>query len=132
MESPTIIQYNKVCGRARGYQYGFTCAFHSSKNADQVSEEGSYVSGLSVTHPKPGKSGEREHIWTFAAGFSKIYGYATVNCPRALYPGPKQPEFVGNNYFCDSGYPTVNTDGMWRIIRGPQQGMRMVNGSLQR
>ena len=96
------VPYNKVCGRARGYQYGFTRAFHSYQYAGQNTLEHSYVSGLSVTR---GAKGSRKHIWTFAAGFSQAYGYATVNCPCALYPGPDPPPFVGDNYFCDSGNP---------------------------
>ena len=93
------IPYSKVCGRARGYQLGFTRAFHSSKYANQGLND-SYVSGLSVTRGE-----ERNHIWTFAAGYSKAYGYATVNCPCAIYPGPDSPDFVGKNYSCESGNP---------------------------
>ena len=96
------IPYTKVCGRARGYQFGYTRAFHSYKYAGQRTLDHSYVSGLSVTRGKPGN---RSHIWTFAAGFSQAYGYATVNCPCAMYPGPDPPPFVGDNYFCDSGNP---------------------------
>ena len=100
IQFPTFgIPYNKVCGKAKGYQLGFTRAFHSTKYAYQ-GLNGSYVSGLSVTRGE-----EREHIWTFAAGYSKAYGYATVNCPCAIYPGPDPPKLVGKNYFCESGNP---------------------------
>ena len=110
---PTFgISYNKVCGRARGYQYGFTRAFHSYQYAGQRTLDDSYVSGLSVTHGEPGN---RSHIWTFAAGFSQAYGYATVNCPHALYPGPAAPPFVGNNYTCESGNHK-NVRRKWYLI----------------
>ena len=89
------VNYTKVCGRARGYQFGFTRAFHSSKYAGQDLNS-AYVSGLSVTHGTPGN---RKHIWTFAAGYSNAYGYIAVNCPCAQYPGPEPSEFVGDNYF---------------------------------
>ena len=103
--------YTKVCGRARGYQFGFTRAFHSSKYAGQDLNS-AYVSGLSVTH---GKSGNRKHIWTFAAGYSNAYGYIAVNCPCAQYPGPEPPEFVGDNYYCDSGNPDNLRRG-WYLV----------------
>ena len=120
---PTFgVPYNKVCGRARGYQYGFTRAFYSYAYARQRTLDDSYVSGLSVTHPDPGKPGKREHIWTFAAGYSKAYGYATVNCPCAQYPGPHPPPFVGDNYFCDSGNPD-NSYFKWHV----QSGLRLWN-----
>ena len=97
--------YNKVCGRVRGYQFRFTRAFHSSAYAGQKKTSDPYVSGLSVTHGE-----EQKHIWTFAAGFSKAYGFATVNCPHALYPSPKPPYFVKEDYFCDSGNPNNSRD----------------------
>ena len=97
------VPYTKVCGRARGYQFGFTRAFHSSKYAGQDLNS-AYVSGLSVTHGTPGN---RKHIWTFAAGYSNAYGYIAVNCPCAQYPGPKSPEFVGDNYFVTQGMLTT-------------------------
>ena len=106
------VNYTKVCGMARGYQYGFTRAFHSFKYAKQNSVEKSYVSGLSVTH---GKRGHRDHIWTFAAGYSNAYGYIGVNCPNAYYPGPDPPKFVGGNYSCDSGNPD-NRRREWYLV----------------
>ena len=106
------VNYTKVCGMAQGYQYGFTRTFHSSKYAKQNSVEKSYVSGLSVTHGAPGN---RSHIWTFAAGYSNGYGYIAVNCPSAHYPGPQPPEFVGDNYSCDSGNPDNRRRG-WHLV----------------
>ena len=95
------VPYTKVCGRARGYQFGFTRAFYSFEYAGQNSLEKSYVSGLSVTH---GKEGRRKHIWTFAAGYSKKNsGNTSSNCPCTIHQGPDPPPFVGENYFCESG-----------------------------
>ena len=52
-----------------------------------------------MTHGSP-----RNHIWTFAAGYSKNYSYTYANCPCAApYPGPAAPPFVGEKYFCASG-----------------------------
>ena len=105
------VNYTKVCGMAQGYQYGFTRAFHSSKYAGQDLNS-AYVSGLSVTHGAPGN---RDHIWTFAAGYSNAYGYIAVNCPSAQYPGPEPPEFVCGNYSCDSGNPDNLRRG-WYLV----------------
>ena len=91
------VPYTKVCGRARGYQYYATPAFYSYNYAGQTTLDSSYVSGLSVTHGSP-----RNHIWTFAVGYSKDYSYTCCNCPCAPYPGPAAPPFVGEKYFCES------------------------------
>ena len=92
---PTFgVPFTKVCGRALGYQYGHPDAFDTATSIDSH-----YVEGLSVTHGTP-----RNHIWTFAAGYSKDYSHVG-NCPCASpYPGRKAaPSFVGENFFCESG-----------------------------
>ena len=98
------VPYTKVCGRARGYQFGHTPAFYGSQHG-QTTLDGAYVSGLSVTYGSP-----RNHIWTFAAGYSQDYTYSTTNCPCASYRtsvSPRTlltaPPFVGGNWFCESG-----------------------------
>ena len=98
-----VPKYSKVCGRARGYQYGTTIGFYGHYRGDQTTLNDAYVSGLSVTSGSP-----RNHIWTFAAGMSKEYNYPKWNCPCALYPGPPAPPFVGENFFCESGQ-----SGLW-------------------
>ena len=91
------LPYTKVCGRARGYQFGNTQSFKGYDNYRQ-SLEGHYVQGLSVTHGSP-----RNHIWTFAAGVSKDGPYWAHNCPCARYNHKAAPPFVGENYYCESG-----------------------------
>ena len=87
------VPFTKVCGRALGYQYGHIDAFGHGGSIDSH-----YVEGLSVTHGTP-----RNHIWTFAAGYSKNYS-GGGNCPCASpYPGPAARPFVGEKYFCESG-----------------------------
>ena len=86
--------YTKVCGRARGYQFGSPDGFNGQTSLDSL-----YVDGLVVTHGSP-----RDHIWTFAVGLSKNYNLGTCcNCPCALIPGINAPPFVGEGYFCESG-----------------------------
>ena len=71
--------------------------------------------GLSVTYGSP-----RSHIWTFAAGLSKVYNYTLYsrsgycNCPCALYSGAPAPSYVGDNFFCESwtNIPYVGLTGV--------------------
>ena len=109
----TSQQYSKVCGRAIGYQIGATDAFWHSTIIDSY-----YVYGISVTHGQP-----RNHIWTFASGYSEGDGNQQLNCPCSdpsssenRYP----PSFVGGNYYCESGNPTstitaqlYSSDPLW-------------------
>ena len=101
---PTFgVPYTKVCGRARGYQYGSPDGFMRSTPGFPDAD------GLIVTHGSP-----RNHIWSFVAGRSKDYNYAK-NCPCASpYPGVAAPSFVGNKYFCESGN-TGTWDRQWYL-----------------
>ena len=88
------ISYQRVCGRARGYQKGDTLAFYNghSETIDQ-----SYVSGLSITYG----SNPRQHIWTFVSGsgeeLAELY---SCSCTSSTAYSP--PPYVDNNYYCES------------------------------
>ena len=59
------IPYSRVCGMAVGYQKGSPdglASFHHSSR----SINGPYVDGVSITYGSP----TREHIWTYAIGWS--------------------------------------------------------------
>ena len=92
------ISYQRVCGRARGYQKGETLAFwgsvlHYNRTIDQ-----SYADGLSITY----SNNPRQHIWTFASGRGERYrGGQTCPCTSTASNSP--PSYVGNNYYCESG-----------------------------
>ena len=90
------IRYSKVCGQARGYQYYSTDAFKPPTN----DINSNYVDGVSITYGRP-----RRHIWTYASGLSDDgnYNNGANNCPCAKYPGEAPPNFVGLDYFCESG-----------------------------
>ena len=91
------IQYSKVCGRIRAYQFGETTAF---KSANQGIDS-YYVAGISLTH---GVVGSRQHIWTFAAGMAEVTtNWPTWDCPCDANTENRVPSFVGNDYFCESG-----------------------------
>ena len=85
--------YQRVCGRARGYQKGSPDAFEHGGSIDSF-----YVDGLSITHGSP-----RQHIWTYAAGVSESANSAPSRCPCASPLGSLPPSFVGSNYYCESG-----------------------------
>ena len=89
--------YQRVCGRARGYQKGETDAFFAYHIQGQTTIDGYYADGLLITYNNP-----RKHIWTYAVGLrdNKAYNY---NCPCAAGGGVASPPFVGTNYYCESG-----------------------------
>ena len=88
--------YNQVWGKIKGYQFGTPKAFRTGENIDNA-----YFSGIAVMHGNP-----RQHIWTFAVGSHENDSYHYRNCPcdtDRIRTMPT-PEFVGNDYFCESGY----------------------------
>ena len=91
-------QYSKVCGRIVAYHLTSTDEFHS----DNESIDGAYVDGVSVTYG----SSPRNHIWTFAGGWSEIShpnSNIIYNCPCSDSPGTTPPPaFIGERYFCES------------------------------
>ena len=95
------ISYQRVCGRARGYQKGDTVAFYGSHLIEYnktINED--YVSGLSFTH----SSNPHQHIWTFASGRGeRLSRYDQFNCPCSVNGGYSPFSFVGSNYYCESG-----------------------------
>ena len=94
------VSYQRVCGRARGYQKGRPYAFYGSLSGYSKTIDEDYVCGLSITHG----SNPRQHIWTFASGYSEIVNTGDCcNCPCAVYPGNNPPSSVNNNYYCESG-----------------------------
>ena len=89
---PSSGNYSKVCGRVRGYHYGHLDTFNSGYNISDF-----YVDGISITQGQP-----RKHLWTYAVGYSEQYSNA---CPcNGNSPGRYIPTFVGNHYYCESGF----------------------------
>jgi len=88
--------YQKVCGKARGYQKGHAASFWGYHTRNQLLDSW-YVEGLSITYGTP-----REHIWTYDVGLydNRTHSY---NCPCAVGGGYSPPPFVGTNYYCESG-----------------------------
>ena len=97
---PVDSEYSQVCGRATGYQWGYSAGFWGYHENEQTID-GTYVDGLSLTHGSP-----RTHIWTFASGL--FNGTSEDVLPQFRCPCDhgnstfSSPPFVGNDYFCES------------------------------
>ena len=89
------IEYSQVCGKIIGYQDKTPDAFSGG------TIDSSYVDGISLTHGTQ----PRKHIWTFAGALHEHYSHLTGICPcinASITPPPPVPDFVGNDYFCDT------------------------------
>ena len=86
------MSYQRVCGRASGYQKGSPDAFFKFNDAFD------YFEGLSITHGSP-----RQHVWTYAVGTTESNRNVLTNCPCAIFPGADPSAFVGSHYYCESG-----------------------------
>ena len=90
-------EYNYVCGRAVGYSFYAPRGFYYGRY-EGYSLERSYLSGLSITHGTPG---ERNHIWSYAAG-QREYASIGYNCRCAARPAAEPPVYVGDHHYCDT------------------------------
>ena len=94
-------EYNRVCGRIKGYQLGNTLAFLFSIRNEITEIDEAYGYGVSLTHGSP-----RQHIWTFLSGVKEQPDPTSINCPCAS-SSPSvaafRPSFVGEDFFCESG-----------------------------
>ena len=99
-------QYNKVCGRAIGYQVASPDAFDTHDHQSDNSIDGFYMDGVSITHGSP-----RNHIWSYVSGVRESADYRST-CPCSQPAAIDPPLFVGDDYYCESGNPTDTwTDG---------------------
>ena len=90
-------EYSQVCGRIRAYQKGLTSGFYGYSHGYNTTDD-AYFTGVAVMHGSP-----RQHIWTFAAGAWENGTWHRV-CPCDSGYGISIPPFVGEDYFCESGY----------------------------
>ena len=68
-----------------------------------------YVDGISITYGSP-----RIHIWTLAAGVTEgTHQYPQADCPCVISLRRSAPNFVGGDYFCESG--NSNPTGRWMV-----------------
>ena len=108
--------YSHICGKVNAFQRGITTSFEGGLN-DNPSLDGPYIDGISLTH---GATGSRQHIWSFASSlFETDPNYSQGlnlrwNCPctNTNFNWPYQtPQFLGNDYFCDTGNPGPGFNG---------------------
>ena len=101
--------YTKICGRIIGFKRGTTEGFGKAR-IESTSLEEEYVDGVSITHGK----NPRHHVWTFAAGLAnpmrEFEQELLFACPCDILGSPLNIDFIGNNYFCESG-GTDSTSG---------------------
>ena len=113
------IDYTKLCGQMRGYQFGSTDGF----NTGTSNIESRYVDGVSITYG----SNPRQHIWTYAAGLTETR-LDSNGCPCNSGSSTSPPPFVGNDYYCESGsyssysYILYADDPLWdgQNCNGPE------------
>ena len=92
--------YSQVCGRIRAYQSGRTLAFHGYNSHRYDTIDSVYFDGVAIMYGSP-----RQHIWTFAAGIWENNTRSTYYvCPCDTSGDVPIPPFVGEDYFCESGY----------------------------
>ena len=92
--------YSQVCGRIRAYQWGLPDGFYGYNRDGQTTIDSAYVSGVAVMYGSP-----RQHIWTFANGaWENGASHRHYNCPCDTTGVIPVPPFVGEDYFCESGY----------------------------
>ena len=94
------LNYNKVCGQVRGYQYGNPRAFGCYINNYTCFDPQIKTYGVTLTY----SNNPRKHIWTYAGGRYE-QGRPYNNCPcnnGSRYISFTIP-FVGNDYYCESG-----------------------------
>ena len=91
------LNYYKVCGQVRGYQYyDIDAFFELSEGIDSY-----YVDGVSITYGQ----NPRTHIWTYAGGLTENH-YNVYACPcNTGYSGRinVSSTFISNHYYCESG-----------------------------
>ena len=104
--------YTRVCGQVQAYQKGSSHAFFNALQLDLSTVEEAYVSGVSLTYGKPGS---RSHVWTFAGAQSEqehTQPFLVCSCSNNNREWRYNvPTFIGNDYFCDSGFRSQPMNG---------------------
>ena len=91
-------EYSQVCGRIKAYQWGLGSGFSGYRFGRNTTDD-AYFSGVNIMHGSP-----RQHIWTFAVGRMENSTSSILLCPCDVRYYQTLPPFVGEDYFCESGY----------------------------
>ena len=104
----TPVEYSKVCGQVRGYQYSPPIAFYAYNINTSLTIDDVYVDGVSITYG----NAPRKHIRTYAGGpYDTVT--STANCPCKHVSTVITPPYVGTDYYCESG---VNICCLWNAV----------------
>ena len=110
---PTLVEYSKVCGQVRGYQYSPPVAFYAYNTNTNLTIDDVYVDGVSITHG----SAPRKHIWTYAGGtHDTTSDTMNYNCPCKQYSAGITPPYVGTDYYCESGVNVCCGTNEWDTV----------------
>ena len=101
------ISYSQICGRVIGYQYGSTDAIDTVYGPNHDDLNSFYVDGISITRGSP-----RQHVWTLMAGGIESINAGSSSCPCNTGSTVSVEPFIGDNYFCESGYNGSN----WSLL----------------
>ena len=109
------ISYSRVYGKIIGIQEGSTDAFEPTfKAEDIITISDPYIDGISLTYGSPDN---RAHIWSFASQYSTTGDPTARHCYcRTNSDKSKQPSFVHDNYFCDTGVPSDETQPKYNVV----------------
>ena len=91
-----------MCGRIAAYPFGGPQAFRSFNADPSTTFNEQYVDGVVLSY-----GSLANHIWTFAAGVSEDLNSLNsdrgfCNCDLATNNQNSIPDFIGNDYFCES------------------------------
>ena len=103
--------YSKVCGRVIGFQVGSPDAFNPSCSEPLT------MDGIVISH---GES--QHHIWSYIASLTESStSHMIANCPCSSRAGaePPLPINIMNNYYCESGNPTISVPLMKLYANDP-------------
>ena len=117
-------EIKEVCGIIEAYQYSSPDAFRSSSS---YTIDGPYIDGISITQGSP-----RQHIWSYAVGIHNIAQSYISQCPCSSGGSgtASPPSFVGGDYYCDTGNPNSNFEGIVYSDRlWDSSGVSCVSGS---
>ena len=114
------LNYSRVCGQLRGYQFRTTDAFQYYSQNPSLTLSDPYVEGASITYgTTPFK-----HIWTYATGLTRnligIPEFLDALCPCNTRSTAQVPPYVGSDYYCETGndagvtyHDFYNNDTLW-------------------
>ena len=99
-------EIKEVCGMIEAYQYASPDAFQASSS---YTIDGLYIDGISITQGSP-----RQHIWSYVVGVYENGGCVECRCPCSSGGSgtASPPSFVGGDYYCDTGNPNSNYEGI--------------------